>query len=92
MKTIKVQLLSKEKFAKYGEYQNLLDDKSLAEKSIFPYSFFADVVKLDLGNTTLPTISVCQAVKPEKMEISMLEAHQFTCEGLLALEIGRAHV
>ena len=37
MKTIKVQLLSKEKFAKYGEYQNLLDDKSLAEKSIFPY-------------------------------------------------------
>lgn len=39
MKTIKVQLLSKEKFAKYGEYQNLLDDKSLAEKSIFRIVF-----------------------------------------------------
>lgn len=80
MKTIKVQKLSNEKFARYGEYQNLLDDKELAKKSIFPGGFFADVMKLDLGSTTLPTVSVCQAMKPEKMEVKMLEAHQFTCE------------
>lgn len=86
MKTIKVQELSNEKFARYGEYQNLLDDKELAKKSIFPGGFFADVMKLDLGSTTLPTVSVCQAMKPEKMEVKMLEAHQFTCEGLLPLD------
>lgn len=39
MKTIKVQELSNEKFARYGEYQNLLDDKELAKKSIFPSGF-----------------------------------------------------
>ena len=52
MKTIKVQELSNEKFARYGEYQNLLDDKELAKKSIFPGGFFADVMKLDFGSTT----------------------------------------
>ena len=86
MKTIHVQPLSAEKFAKYGEFQNLLDDASLAAKSVFPFGFSADVVKLDLGTGTLPTVSVCQARKAEKNIIASLEAHKATCEGLLPLD------
>ena len=86
MKTLIAQPLTKERFQKYGEFQNLLDDASLARKSIFPQGFFADVVKLDFATTTLPTISVCQVTKQEKNLIRMLEAHKYTCEGLLPLE------
>lgn len=86
MKTLIAQPLTKERFQKYGEFQNLLDDASLARKSIFPQGFFADVVKLDFATTTLPTISVCQVTKQEKNLIRMLEAHKYTCEGLLPLD------
>ena len=86
MRRIEVQKLSAEKFCRYGEYQDLLNDASLAKKSIFPGGFFADVVKLDLGTTTLPTVSVCQVRKSEQMVVSMVEAHKFTCEGLLPLD------
>lgn len=85
-KVIRIKKLDEKAFAKYGQFQNLLDDEALAARSIFPYGFFADVVKLDLGNTTLPTVSVCQAKKQEEKRITMLEAHQFTCEGLLPLD------
>lgn len=86
MKTIQVQALTAENFARYGEFQNLLDDASLASKSVFPYGFFADVVKLDLGGGNLPTVSVCQVKKQEKNIIASLEAHKATCEGLLPLD------
>lgn len=86
MKTLIAKPLTKENFQKYGEFQNLLDDESLAKKSIFPQGFFADVIKLDFGTTTLPTISVCQVKKQEKNVIRMLEAHKYTCEGLLPLD------
>ena len=86
MKIIRVQPLSEKKFAKYGEYQNLLDDASLSEKSIFPSGFYADVLKLDFGTSSLPCVSVCQVGKTQRMVVTMLEAHQFTCEGLLPLD------
>lgn len=86
MKEIKVKALEQQAFARYGEFINLLDEGALAAKSIFPHSFFADVIKLDLGDTTLPTVSVCLAKRQEEKRIAMLEAHQFTCEGLLPLD------
>ncbi len=86
MKQLIAQPLSKERFEKYGEYMNLLDDEALSRKSIFPQGFFADVVKLDFGTTTLPTVSVCKVTKQERNVIRMLEAHKFTCEGLLPLD------
>ena len=85
MKEITIKKLDEKGFARYGQFQNLLDDQALAARSIFPYGFFADVVKLDFGATTLPTVSVCQAKRQER-KITMLEAHQFTCEGLLPLD------
>lgn len=86
MRTIKVKDLTTEAFEKYGVFQNLLDNESMAKKSIFPEKFFADLISLDVASTTLPSISVCQVAKREKNIVSFLEAHQYTCEGLLPLD------
>lgn len=86
MKQLIAQPLSKARFEKYGEFVNLLDDETLAQKSIFPQGFFADVVKLDFASTTLPTVSVCKVTRQERNVIQALEAHKFTCEGLLPLD------
>ena len=56
--------------------------KKLDEKAFAKYGQFQNL----LGSTTLPTVSVCQAKKQEEKRITMLEAHQFTCEGLLPLD------
>lgn len=86
MRTIKAQPLTQETFAKYGNFQNLLDDSDLARHSIFPQGFFADLMTLDMGGPNLPTVSVCQAKKQEQNIITALEAHKGTCEGLLPLD------
>lgn len=86
MKQIQIKPLSREGFRKYGEFQDLLNDGEMAEKSIFQEGFFADLIKLDLGADSLPTVSVCQVRQQEVRRVSMLEAHRFTCEGLLPLD------
>lgn len=86
MRTIKVKALTGEAFRKYGVYQNLFDEKSMKEGSVFPANFFADLITLDFGAGTLPTVSVCHVKKQERNIISFLEAHQYTCEGLLPID------
>lgn len=86
MKTIVAKPLTAEAFAKYGTFVNLLDDAQLASRSIFPRGFFADVMTLNFGTTTLPSVSVCQVWKQEHNVIQTLEYHKFTCEGLLPLD------
>ena len=49
MHKIKAKELSREAFDKYGVYQNLLDSRSLATKSVFSEGFFADVVAMDFA-------------------------------------------
>lgn len=85
-KTLKAKPLSKEAFAKYGEYQDLLNDEELAARTVFPGGFFPDVITMYWGGQTQPTISVCQVIKQEKNIISFIEAHQYTCEGLLPID------
>mgnify|MGYP000949842790 FL=1 len=86
MQQLKIQTLTPEGFQKYGEYQNLLDDASLAKKSVIPAGFYADVLYMDWGGHTPPTISVCPANQEEKMIISFIDAHRYTHEGLLPLD------
>ncbi len=86
MRTIKVKELSTKEFRKYGVYQNLLDEESMREGAVFPANFFADLITLDFGGSTLPTVSVCHVKKQERNIISFLEAHQYTCEGLLPID------
>jgi len=86
MKTIKVQELSKETFRQYGTFQNLLSDEEMAAASVNKKGFFADLITLNFGTTTLPSVSVCQVMKEEKNIIGFIEAHKYTCEGLLPLD------
>ena len=86
MKQIKVQQLSRDAFAKYGTYQNLLDDEDMALHSINKKGFFCDLIQLDFADTTLPSVNCCQVSKPEKRVIGFIEAHKYTCEGLLPID------
>ena len=38
-KVIRIKKLDEKAFAKYGQFQNLLDDEALAARSIFPYGW-----------------------------------------------------
>ena len=86
MKTIVAQPLTEKAFQKYGSFQNLLDTDSLAQRSVIPDGFFADVLPLHFGSGNPPTVSVCHAKKSAEMVVSFMEAHQYTCEGLLPLD------
>ena len=52
---IKVKPLCHESFRKYGTFQNLLDNESLAKNSVNPAGFFPDLIELNFGTTTLPS-------------------------------------
>jgi ureidoglycolate lyase len=88
MEIIKAKKLSPEGFAKYGVYHDLLDDGANAAKSVLPpgIGFYPDLVPLDFGKQNLPTVSICRVEKAEKNVVGFLEAHRYTCEGLLPLD------
>lgn len=86
MHTIQVKELTAKAFKRYGTFQDLLDEKALREASVFSAGFFPDLINLDFGSGTLPTVSVCHVKKEEKNIISFLETHQYTCEGLLPID------
>jgi ureidoglycolate lyase len=86
MKTIQVRPLSDATFRQYGVFQNLLDNEGLAAASVNKAGFFADLITLNFGTTTLPSVSVCHVKREEKNIINFVEAHKYTCEGLLPLD------
>jgi ureidoglycolate lyase len=86
MKTIIAQSLCTAAFRQYGTFQNLLDHEELAAASVQKKGFFADVIPLNFGTTTLPSVSVCHVEKEERNVIGFVEAHRYTCEGLLPLD------
>jgi ureidoglycolate lyase len=86
MKTIIAQPLCVAAFRQYGTFQNLLDHEELAAVSVQKKGFFADIIPLNFGTTTLPSVSVCHVEKEEKNIIGFAEAHRYTCEGLLPLD------
>jgi len=86
MLKIKAKPLCNESFRKYGVFQNLLDDESMGRNSVNPAGFFPDLIQLNFGTTTLPSVCCCSVKKGEKNVIGSMEAHQFTCEGLLPID------
>jgi len=86
MHQIKAKPLSDDCFRKYGVYQNLLDDESMGKNSVIPAGFFPDLITLNFATSTLPSVCCCSIAKNEKNIVSFLEAHQYTCEGLLPLD------
>lgn len=86
MRKISAQRLSAAAFQKYGAYQNLLDDADMGQRSVNPAGFFPDLLTLNFGTTTLPSVCCCSVTKQERNIVRSMEAHQFTCEGLLPLD------
>lgn len=86
MRTIKAKALSETAFRKYGTFMDLTDDAALAEKSVFPAGFFADVIPLQFGGALSPTVSVNSLKKVEKPVIQFIEFHHQSCEGILPLD------
>lgn len=76
---LKAKPLTKEAFKPYGEYQDLFD---VGEAP----SFYPDLIQLNFGTTTLPSICVCKVQKSEEIVIRFAEYHSYTCEGLIPLD------
>lgn len=51
MREIEVKQLTEEGFRKYGLYQNLLDDESLAQNAVFPRTFLRMCLDLSILGT-----------------------------------------
>ena len=86
MRKIIPRELTYESFKKYGQFQDLLNNESLAEASVLSGGFFPDVVTLNFGTTTIPSACVCYVQKEERCIINFVEAHKYTCEGLLPID------
>ena len=86
MKEIKVQCLSDEAFRKSGVYQKLTADAEMKNRVIPCGDFYPDLLTLDFGKTTLPTVSCCHVYKQDRMVVDFLEYHKYTCEGLVPLD------
>ena len=85
MLKIKVQELSLEKFRKYGDYASLTDDSFRPEGPGRSNEFYPDRLQIFFAQTTPTSVSICRVAKGENI-ISMVEYHQYTCEGLLPID------
>ncbi|MBQ1377683.1 MAG: hypothetical protein IIY77_06905 [Lachnospiraceae bacterium] len=71
--------LTVEDFKPYGEFRDLL---GVSEAP----GFFPDLIQLNFGTTTLPSIDVCRVKKADENIIRFVEYHSYTCEGLIPLD------
>ena len=86
MHQIKAKPLTYEAFRRYGTFVNMLDDEEMAKASFNPAGFFPDMITLNFGTTTAPSVCCCSVKKRDKNIVNFMEFHQYTCEGLLALD------
>jgi ureidoglycolate lyase len=84
MSTVTVEKLSREAFAPFGEFANMInpDAEFLGEK---PIQFFRDMVMLNLGSANLAAFSVCRVEKRPPV-VDATEYHNGCGEGILPLD------
>lgn len=83
MRKIKAKKLSREAFAPFGEYYNMLDPKDLALCGEL-HAFYPDrVINSTVGPVGYSPICV---KKPAKYVVTMQEYHTTTCEMILPLD------
>ncbi|MGQ9630569.1 MAG: ureidoglycolate lyase [bacterium] len=84
MRKAKIERLTRDAFAPFGCFANLIDPKwdKIGEK---PVEFYRDMVQLDLGGATSASFSVCRVEKrPEVVDVT--EFHTSTGEAILPLD------
>lgn len=84
MREIKSQKLDREAFRPYGDYIDLLRVKQTEQREE-DNIFVPDLVKLHLDGRMPASICVARVSECERV-VSVLEYHQFTCEGILPLD------
>ena len=84
---IHAQPLSREAFAKYGTYNNILepDGWPVQGDDVGNVQFFRDMVVADLGQSHSPAFSNTR-VRKRPMEVQFVEKHERTCEGMLVID------
>lgn len=84
MREIKSQKLDREAFRPYGDYIDLLHVKQMEQREE-DNIFVPDLVELHLDGRMPASICVARVSECERV-VSVLEYHQFTCEGILPLD------
>ena len=82
MKTIKVQPLTKEAFAPYGEYYAMTNPDGHALRGEI-HEFFPDRLTAYQGHQV--AFSPLRVQKPAQMKVTQVEYHTTTCEGIMPL-------
>jgi ureidoglycolate lyase len=77
--------LSLEAFAPYGHYANMLEPSGPAISAEGLFCFYRDMVRLDLGRSTLASFSVCE-VNKRKLLVDALEYHSACGEAMMPLD------
>jgi len=84
MRKEKIKELSRESFASFGTYANMINPQ--AEKlGAEPIEFFRDMVRLDLGSRTVAAFSTCRVCKRPPV-VDVTEFHNYSGEGILPLD------
>ncbi len=84
MKTIKIQKLTHEAFAKFGTYADMLhpQGEKIGEA---PIEFFRDMVQLKSFHVNSNSLSVCRITKRDFI-VDVSEAHSYCSEGFMPIE------
>ncbi|HEX2939265.1 MAG TPA: ureidoglycolate lyase [Ruminiclostridium sp.] len=84
MKTIKVQKLTQEAFAKYGVFADMIHPQG--EKfGEAPVEFFRDMVQLKSFHVNSTSLSVCRVTNRDNV-IEVSESHSYCSEGSLPID------
>lgn len=84
MDTVEMKELSKEAFANYGDYVNMINPDT-PKIGAPPIEFFRDMLQLELGTATRASFSTCRVEKRSGI-VDTSEYHNNCGEGLLPLD------
>jgi len=84
MRTAKVEKLTREAFAPFGFFADMLKPRG-DKLGKPPIEFFRDMVQLDLGGKSVASLSVCR-VKTRPPVVDVAEYHTHCGEGILPLD------
>lgn len=84
MNKIKTQPLTSENFSRFGSYVNMVHPSGdyIGEQ---PILFYRDPVTMSIFGASV-AFSICEVYKQEKMIISTVECHNYSCEVILPLD------
>ncbi len=85
MREIAPRALEREAFREYGDFMDLLHVKQIEERAGADNIFAPDLLRLHLDGRMPASVCVAKVSECERV-VTMLEYHQFTCEGILPLD------